>query len=151
MSTPFEKHGGFGNQVVLFLVVLAGASAGTWLIHSPEPGGDRSGTTLVPPAAPITAQVPAATTFQPSPVLRPLALLASTIGPEPLFWLKKAGEPEMSGTYTEAIRAPGLDPCGLGAARPVAQKSASPFDRPLLKDEECALIAEVKSRAAARN
>ncbi len=87
-----DKQGRFPNPLAMLLVLLGVTSAGAWLVRSPEPSLDRSRTPSTSPqprlkteATAVVAEIP------PSPVLRPLSLVANAIGPEPLFWLKHPG------------------------------------------------------------
>jgi len=146
-----DKQGRFPNPLAMLLVLLGVTSAGAWLVRSPEPSLDRSRTPSTSPqprlkteATAVVAEIP------PSPVLRPLSLVANAIGPEPLFWLKHPGLPELSDTYAAVVQTPRPDACMNGGTSPVTT-GPSPFDRPRLTVPECTLIAEVRDRAAARH
>src|SRR6266576_1055814 len=100
-----DKQGRFPNPLAMLLVLLGVTSAGAWLVRSPEPSLDRSRTPSTSPqprlkteATAVVAEIP------PSPVLRPLSLVANAIGPEPLFWLKHPGLPALSDTYAAVVQ-----------------------------------------------
>src|SRR5262249_51840286 len=64
--------------------------------------------------------------------------------------LRAPGEPALSETYEEAVRAAGAAVCGAPTAEPAALPAPSPFSHWLLSNPECALIAGTRDLATQR-
>jgi hypothetical protein len=144
-----------GGRLVWFLAIALGLSSAGSLVHrNSEPPAD----TRPAPAVPVrnASEARPAEVATPSALLRPLALLAKEVGPEPLFWLKDPGKPELSRSYAlpaapegTYIYCPRLAPQAFTPAPggngfvPVGEWRAA--------DYECGLVLKVKQHAALQN
>ena len=99
-----RRESGAGGRLVWLLAITLGITSAGTLVHrnSETPAETRPAATGRAHNAPDTAPSEVAT---PSALLRPLALLAKEVGPEPLFWLKDPGKSQLSKVY-ELPRAP---------------------------------------------
>jgi hypothetical protein len=142
-----------GGSLVWVLAIALGLSSAGSLVHRGSESSDTRPAAVGRVRNPAEAR-PAEVTI-PSALLRPLALLAKEVGPEPLFWLREPGKPELSKAYDLPAAPPGTyiycprlapqaftpAPGGTGFV-PVKEWRAA--------DYECGLLLKVKEYAAAK-
>src|SRR5215472_7844612 len=137
------------TPVTLVLMVLSVTSAGVWLTRPTRAPTEPSPftTQASAPLPEATAAHPKANEAQPSsPFLRPLALIAKAIGPEPLFTLETAGVPALTAPYRLAIERRECDNCLSGS--PAGDAGTTPaLSEWRLSPDECAIVAELRDRA----
>jgi hypothetical protein len=148
MDTRPGNTPSLATPVTLILLVLGFTSAGMWFTR---PTGTPSEPSRLAPqsSAPRTqaAEHPKADEAQPSsPFLRPLALIATAIGPDPLFTLERAGAPELTAPYRPGIKPKEADSC-LGGSPLEHAPTTTPFSEWRLSSGECAIAAELRDRA----
>ncbi len=142
-----------GGGLVWVLAIALGLSSAGSLVHRSSESSDTRPAAVGRVRNPAEAR-PAEVTI-PSALLRPLALLAKEVGPEPLFRLREPGKPELSKAYDLPAAPPGTyiycprlapqaftpAPGGTGFV-PVGEWRAA--------DYECGLLLKVKQDAAAQ-
>lgn len=144
-----------GGRLVWFLAIALGLTSAGSLVHrNSEPQAD----TRPAPAVPVrnASEARPAEVTTPSALLRPLALLAKEVGPEPLFWLKDPGKPELSRSYAlpaapegTYIYCPQLAPQAFTPAP--GSNGFVPVGEWRAADYECGLLLKVKQYAATQN
>jgi hypothetical protein len=138
-----------GAPVAVVLVLLGLAYTSSWSGHNAPSADKRTGMTKQTPQ-PASQSTPAPeSSMGPTPMLRPLALLAGAIGPEPLYWLARPGEPMLSDSYLAAASAHAKDGCDpfTGSAQVIPEDPTSEFQRWRLHPYECALVTNVYAKA----
>ena len=159
-----------GTPATLLLLLLGATSAGAWLVQSSRPLDDNArsrATVVASPVAPPTVVGGDDNLVSQTPLLRPLALLASALGPEPLFWLQHAGKPAASDYFVQYLTSekedaprPGVVNRGgsqfdslevrLQPTQRDCPKRLAPIVSPQQRGNECSLIAAILRRTESR-
>ena len=143
-----------GSLAWLLAIALGLTSAGSLVHRNSESPSDTRPNRAVPLRNASEARPAEITT--PSALLRPLALLAKEVGPEPLFWLKDPGKPELSKAYAlpaapegTYIYCPQLAPQAFMPAP--GGNGFIPLGEWRAADYECGLMLKVRQYAATQN
>lgn len=149
-----------GERWAWVLAIAVGlTSAGSWVHRNSDAPADTRPVQTAPLRNAVEAR-PTDVTI-PSALLRPLAVLAKEVGPEPLFWLKDPGKPALSEAYkvapaaADGSSAPAPQYANCEQLAPTAFVPATsgfaPVGRWRAADAECGLISRVKQDAERRN
>jgi len=101
-ARQLAERSGLDEQRVV-AIVLGLATAGSWVGRSTDHSApdSRSGTTTR--QLQRKEQPADGPRIDPTPLMRPLALIANAIGPDPLFVLDQPGKPSLAAGYADAV------------------------------------------------
>lgn len=140
------------TPATLILLVLGLTSAGIW--YARPTGAPTEPSRVTPQNSAPRPQAAEPLTLDkkqlPSPFLRPLALIATAIGPEPLFIPETDGPPELTTPYRQAIQRRESDNCVANSPAGHASITTA-FSEWRLSPGECAIVAELRDRARAQD
>ena len=147
-----SSGGSLGGRVVMTIVVVLGlTTAGSWVGRSPDRSTADSISGKATRSVERREQPADGPTIEPTPIMRPLALIANAIGPDPLILLDQPEKPTLAPSYADAIVPGPSSPCAPLKPNDAAKGGAwdSPFRNWRLQDAECALITRVRDKATA--
>src|SRR5882724_587290 len=138
-----------GNIVMIVAIVLGLTTAGSWMGRSTDRSTAESGSGRATRALERKGQPADAPPVTPTPVMRPLALIANAIGPDPLFLLDEPGKPSLAASYAGAVTPSFPKPCARMLPHHADRDGDwdSTFQKWRLQDSECALIARMREKS----